>query len=176
MQCIIFTGLPGTGKSTISDAIGRYLGVPVFAKDLLDATVKRCGWKATDVGVKSLGEVGYALLTTLAERQFRLGQSVILDSAASVDEFRDNWRELAQHYGAQWHVIECICSDKELHRSRLAVRRRKIPGWEEITWAEVERVQGYYAPWNERRLVLDAVDDLDENVEQALEYLRDHAA
>ena len=174
MQCVVVTGLPGTGKSTIAEAVGRQLGVPVFAKDWLDATLRRCRWEGADD--KPIGRVGYALLTMLAERQFRLAQSVILDSAASIDELRDEWRELSRRYGAQWIVIECICSDQELHRLRLAARRRDIPGWEELRWAEVERVASYYAPWNERRLILDAVDDLDMNIDRALDYVRHHAA
>lgn len=176
MQCVVFTSVPGTGKSTIAEAVGRQLGVPVFAKDWLDATLRGCSWGDTGVGAQPSGYVGYALLTTLAERQLRLAQSVILDSVASSYELRTAWRTSAHHYGARWQVIECICSDQALHRTRLAGRRRHIPGWAELTWAEVERVQAYYAQWNEPRLVLDAVDDLNGNIEQALVYLRDDVA
>lgn len=37
MQFIVFTGLPGTGKSSLAEAVGRQLGIPVFAKDWLEA-------------------------------------------------------------------------------------------------------------------------------------------
>jgi predicted kinase len=172
-QCIVFTGLPGTGKSSIAEAVSRQLSIPIFAKDWLEATLLRCGWEQVGVGVKPIGYVGYALLTTLAERQLRLTQSVILDSVASTNEIRNEWRDLAQHYDAQRLVVECICSDKDLHRARLAVRQRNISGWEELTWDEVERVQSYYVPWDEKRLVLDAVNDLNANIKQAIEYLQE---
>jgi SpoVK/Ycf46/Vps4 family AAA+-type ATPase len=41
MQFIIFTGLPGTGKTSIAEAVARELGIPVFAKDWPEATLLR---------------------------------------------------------------------------------------------------------------------------------------
>ena len=41
MKLIVFSGLPGTGKSTLAEAVGRHLSIPVFAKDWLEATLLR---------------------------------------------------------------------------------------------------------------------------------------
>jgi adenylate kinase family enzyme len=41
MKLIIFSGLPGTGKSTLAEAIDKDLGFPAFAKDWLEATLIR---------------------------------------------------------------------------------------------------------------------------------------
>jgi len=171
MQFIVFTGLPGTGKSSIAETVARERGIPVFAKDWLEATLIRCELKPAENG-PPLGSAGYQLLTTLAERQLRLGQSVILDSVASTLSIRAEWRALAQTYQAAWHVIECVCSDEAAHRKRLGVRQRGISGWHELDWSEVERVRAYYAPWNEERLILDAMKPLEENIAAALRYLR----
>jgi len=170
MQCIIFTGLPGTGKSSIAEAVARELNIPVFAKDWLEATLIRC--ELSPSASRSLGSAGYELLTTLAERQLRLGQSVILDSVASTITIRAEWRALAQTYQAEWRVIECICSDEAAQRERMKVRQRHIPGWHELDWSEVKRVRAYYAPWDEKRLILDAGNLLEENIAAALRYLR----
>lgn len=107
--------------------------------------------------------IGYELLTVLAERQLRLAQSTILDSVAGSQSIRSTWRQLSEQYGADWRVIECVCSDESLHRTRLQDRKRNIPGWHELEWSEVERVKGYYIPWNGERLVLDMLDPLEEN-------------
>jgi predicted kinase len=170
MQFIVLTGLPGTGKSSIAEAIARELGIPVFAKDWLEATLIRCELQPAKGG-PPLGSAGYQLLTTLAERQLQVGQSVILDSVASTLSIRATWRALAQTYRAEWRVIECICSDEVAQRNRLDLRQRGIPGWHELDWSEVERVRGYYAPWNEERLILDAVNPVEGNVAAALRYL-----
>ena len=127
MKLIIFSGLPGTGKSTLAESVGKGLGIPVFARDWLEATLLRCELKpATEE--KSLGSTGYELMTVLAERQLMLGQSVILDSVAATETIRNTWHQLAEQYNATWRVIECICSDESLHRSRLNGRQRHIPG------------------------------------------------
>ena len=170
-QLIVFTGLPGSGKSSLAEAAARELGIPVFAKDWLEATLIHCELRPAQNG-PPLGSAGYQLLTTLAEGQLRLGQSVILDSVASTLSIRAEWRALAQAYQAEWRVIECICSNAAAHRDRLGVRQRGIPGWHELDWSEVERVRAYYAPWNEERLILDAVNPLEENIAAALRYLR----
>ena len=172
MQLIVFSGLPCTGKSTVAEAVGRQLGIPVFAKDWLEATLKRCGWGQEESNSQNLGYTGYELLTTLAQRQLSLGQSAILDSVASLESTRIQWRNLAQTHNAVWRVIECICSDSAIHRARLAERQRQIPGWRELDWSEIERVQAYYEPWSDERLILDTADLLERNIETALTYLQ----
>jgi len=121
---------------------------------------------------KQLGSVGYDLLTVLAERQLRLEQSVILDSVASTVAIRKIWRDLAQRYKADWRVIECICSDSAVHRERLEKRQRGIPGWHELTWADVEYVRSYFTPWDENRLILDSMRSMEKNILEALEYCK----
>jgi len=169
MKMILFAGLPGTGKSTLAECIGRQLAIPVFAKDWLEASLLQSGLKAT-MDDKLLGFAGYELLTVLAERQFMLNQSVILDSVASTQTIRTKWRQLANQYQAEWRVIECVCSDEDLHRARLSTRQRHIPGWHELEWADIEKVKGYYPPWEEEHLVLDMVEPLEENVLKARAY------
>ena len=77
MKLIVFSGLPGTGKSTLAEAVGKALQIPVFAKDWLEATLLKSGLKPT-LEDKSLGFAGYELLTVLAQRQlgriWRLGE------------------------------------------------------------------------------------------------------
>jgi len=169
MKLIVFTGLPGTGKSALAEAVGRQLGIPVFAKDWLEATLLRSELIQAKTE-KSLGAVGYDLLTVLAERQLMLGQSVILDSVASTESIRSTWRNLGERYGADWRVIECICTDEAVQRTRLKVRQRNIPGWHELDWSDIEYVKSYYAAWNEEHLIIDAIRPIEMNLKTVLDY------
>lgn len=171
MQLIVFSGLPGTGKSSLAEDIGRQLGVPVFAADWLQATLKRS--HLGDEAEKRIGFTGYELLTTLAERQLMLGQSAILDSVASIEAVREQWRTLVHKYQATWHVVECVCSDEQVHRRRLDDRQRHIPGWHELDWREVERVRSYFAPWTDERLIVDTLTPHQQNVRSVLDYLQE---
>jgi predicted kinase len=169
MKLVVFSGLPGTGKSTLAEAVGKQLSIPVFAKDWLEATLLRSDLVPADKN-KSLSFAGYELLTTLAERQLTLKQSVILDSVASTQALRDKWHGLSKHHQAGWRVIECICSDESLHRSQLSKRVRHIPGWYELTWPDVEKAKQYYVPWRDERLILDMVNPFQENLYKAITY------
>jgi predicted kinase len=171
MKLIVFSGLLGTGKSTIAEAVGKELGIPVFAKDWLEGALKNSNL-VTATTEKYLGSAGYTLLTVLAERQLMLGQSVILDSVTSTASIRLAWKNLCRKYEADWRVIECVCSDDSIHQARLKQRQRGIPGWHELEWADVERVRSYYVPWRENRLVLDMILSFDKNIFAALDYCK----
>jgi predicted kinase len=168
---IVFSGLPGTGKSSLAEAVGREMSIPVFAKDWLEATLRRCELGPGRADAPSLGYAAYELLTMLAQRQLMLGQSVILDCVAGQENLRRQWRDLASNYQAGWSVFECICHDEVVHRTRLATRQRGIPGWDELKWEEVERVRSYYEPWQEEHLTLDMVDPLPDNIQASLAFL-----
>lgn len=172
VELIIFTGLPGTGKSSLADAVGRELGIPVFARDWLVATLRAAGFGLPQNSDRILGFAGYELLTTLARRQLSLGQSVILDCVLGMTSTRERWRKLAAAYRANWRVIECVCSNKEIHRARLQNRQRDKPGWVSVSWETVERLSADYAPWDEARLIIDSVRSVDDNVRTVLDHLR----
>jgi predicted kinase len=167
IQLIVFSGPPGTGKSTFAEYAAQVLDCPVFSKDRPEATLWRSG-----IGRKAnSGWAAYELLTTLAEGQLRLQQSAVLDSVATYERIRSVWRELAAQYGAILRVVECVCSDRDLLRKRLATRHRGIPGWPELSWAEAESVRAKYEPWKDDRLVLQSTDMPEDNFNALRCYL-----
>ena len=165
---ILVSGLPGAGKSTLAEGLGRALGCPVFAKDWLEAALWRSGVQRE----QGSGWAGYELLTALAESQLRLGQSAILDCVAGREVLRRQWQALADQFQAGFRPVECVCADTALHQARLAVRQRGIPGWYELDWAEVERVRARYESWETERLVLDMAQPRAQNLQAALTYAK----
>lgn len=165
---VVVSGLPGTGKSTIADAIGRALGVPVFSVDPIEAALWRSGIPASH----ETGVAAYEVAATLAEHHLRLGGDAIVDAVSAIEIARDGWRQVAQRTAAELRVIEIVCSDKIVHRQRLEARRRDIEGFYEPSWEQVLARQVEYEPWLDRRLVLDSAEDLRANVTKALTYVR----
>src|SRR5687768_3557193 len=104
MKLIVMTGLPGTGKSTIAEALGRELSIPVFALDWLHAAMRR-----HDIEAEKGGFAAYELLVTLARRQLMLGQSAILDSVLRPPTIRGAIRDLAMDYHVPLYGIWTHC-------------------------------------------------------------------
>jgi predicted kinase len=169
---IVVSGLPGTGKSAVADALADQMRIPVFTKDRIEASLWRTGVTA-DLGSWQAAE---DLLGTLAGEQLRRGQSAILDTVARTYESREKWLAIAAGHGAAFRPIECVCTDEAVHRSRIEGRQRGIPGWYELTWKDVDRARERWEPWTSDRLVLDAVDPLDANVARARAYVSAGAA
>ncbi len=169
---IVVSGLPGCGKSTIADAVGRVLGVPVFSVDPIEAAIWRSGVPASH----ETGVAAYAVAAALAEHQMRLGMKAVVDAVSAIEIARDMWREAARRAGAGLRIIEVVCSDARVHKQRLESRRRNIEGFYEPTWGQVLARRTEWQPWLEQRLVLDSTEDLPSSVTKALTYLRQTTA
>ena len=115
-------------------------------------------------------DVGYALMAQAVEKQLRNEQSVILDCVARARAL-ERWSEMAAAHDAPMRIIECVCSDADVHRSRVDGRIRAIPGWYELEWSHVERSRAIYEPIPNEKLTVDAVDPLDANLARVRAYL-----
>lgn len=88
------------------------------------------------------------------------------ESLVARQEPRIEWQDLARRYDARFGVVECLCSDEAVHRSRVEGRSRDIPGWYELTWAHVAAGRERYLPLPEPKISLDAVDTRAANLER----------
>ena len=67
---VLMTGLPGTGKSTVADAVARSLGAGVVSADPIDAALLTAGVPNED------GKVGYEVMKALAANELDAGRGV----------------------------------------------------------------------------------------------------
>jgi predicted kinase len=147
---IVMSGLPVAGKSTVAERLSVALSLPILAVDLIAVAM----W-AAGIPKESTGAAHYKVARAVAAEQLRLGLSVIIDAVNAREGARQMWRSLATEQGVELRIIECVCSDPELHRQRVQQRRRNIPGMAEATWEWVEEQRSVYKPWADDRLVLD---------------------
>lgn len=163
---IVLSGLPGTGKSTIADGIARARQTPAFSVDPIESAIVRAGIPATF----ETGLAAYLIAETMAERNLAAGLDAVIDAVNAVEEARDMWRGLAARHAVELRIIECLVSDGDLHRTRLASRRRGL-AFAEPSWDDVERRKGEWTTWPEPHLTLDAADPADANMAKALDYV-----
>jgi predicted kinase len=168
---IVVSGLPGTGKSALADRLGQELGAVVLSVDPIEAAMLESGIEQSF----ATGYAAYRVASTLVEANLALGQTLIVDAVSSVAEAKAWWPALAQTAGVSLAIIECICSDGRLHRSRLERRVRGLGSFPEPSWEDVERRHEEWVPWTIARLVVDAVRPLDVNVADALAYVAESA-
>ncbi len=170
---IAMAGLPGSGKSTVAEQLARQWGIAVVSVDPLESAILRAGI-AND---QPTGLAAYLVAETIADAVLRAGQSIIVDAVNAVGPARDQWVMLGDRLGVEVRFIETVCSDAELHRSRLEERHRDLPHFAEPTWNAVEQRLDEYASWSglaaaRPRLTLDTVAPLAELVDHASTFLR----
>lgn len=152
---VVFSGLPGVGKTTIARALAASLGAVHLRIDTIEQALRNAGWKVD-------GE-GYSVAYALAEDHLGLGHIVVADCVNPWPLTRDQWRSVAARAGVRVVDVELVCSVVDEHRRRVESRVADLAGHRLPTWAEV--VERDYRPWSRERLVIDtAVLDVDESV------------
>ena len=80
MVCILVTGLPATGKSTMAAYLSRRMGIPMFSKDTIkERLFDTLGFSSREEKVR-LGIAAMNILYDCAGACLSCGQSVILEN------------------------------------------------------------------------------------------------
>ena len=160
---IVFGGLPGTGKTTVSRELTIRLEATYIRIDAIEQSLQAAGL--------TVGTMGYAIANALAAENLKLGRVVIADCVNPVLASRVGWRQTALRSSARIVEIELVCSNLALHRQRAESRSPDISGQRQPTWDEI--VNRHYEPWDREHLVLDIADSsLDQLVDRAEAYSR----
>lgn len=144
----IFSGLPGTGKTTLSQALAQHRQAVHLRIDTIEQQLRVSG-------IRDIGPMGYAIAYVIAKDNLSLGLNVVADSVNPIAISRLAWQQAAAQAGADFINIEVICSDVTEHQHRIESRGSHIPKLRLPTWQDV--LEREYESWDEcsDRIALD---------------------
>jgi len=176
VDAISITGLQGTGKTTLAEALGLALDAVVFSRDplmdvLIAGGIPLESEAAAVVGAHGVGQLGYELQTALLREQLRMGRSVVLECVVG-REIRAEWERVAVDQGARYWLIDTICSDVALHRRRFTDRAPIQRGDWVLSWETVEANRDRYRLHPDAAFVADSALPLAANVNAIVDLMR----
>lgn len=165
---IIFGGLPGTGKTTISKEVAKRLKAVYLRVDTIEQTLKNLeGYPDSLI----IGCEGYVISYAIAKENLSLGLDVIADSVNPIAITRHDWRQVAKEANTGFIEIELICSDKNNHEERVAGRVADIEGLKLPAWKDV--LNRDYEPWESISMFVDTSrHTVDESVQKIIEHIK----
>ncbi|MGO3891173.1 MAG: AAA family ATPase [Paenalcaligenes sp.] len=144
---IIFSGLPGSGKSTIAQLLAQKRLAAYLRIDAIEHAILQSGEHT------NIGPTGYMVAYELAASNLALGIPVVADSVNPLEVTRRAWREVATKMTSPFIEVEVVCSDRTEHERRVTSRTSDISGFKLPTWDNV--VSHDYEPWQSTRLEID---------------------
>ena len=165
MKLIIFSGLPGTGKSRLASRLARELGLPLLCiDDVIGEVPEGAGIPFWDSKV--------AILLRLTEVQLELGLSVIVDSVfMNLD--RHHAQELARKHGARFYPIHVFISDENVWEQRVNERYEEMNQKDVATWDRIQHQRERFRPWEPgTALFIDSLHSFDRNYETVSDFVQ----
>ncbi|GAK70914.1 hypothetical protein RRU01S_14_01350 [Agrobacterium rubi TR3 = NBRC 13261] len=167
---IIFGGLPGSGKSTIAQALAARLQATYMRVDTIEQAIRSSNSMTAGADV---GSAGYVALYRIAADNLELGQTVIADTVNRIEITRAAFRKTATDAQRAFLEIEISCSDPELHQHRAETRQSTIEGHISPTWKDIQART--FEPWNADLRIDTAVLSVEESVARIMDVIRDRS-
>ncbi len=177
---VIFSGLMGTGKSTLTAELSFELGLDQVKSDTVRKQI--AGIPATEryladynMGIYSAdySRETYQRLLEAAARALAKGKSIVLDASFSKREYREPFRLLAEKTGAGFFIINTTCPDivvKDRLDSRIFDDREPSDGRWELYHRQKEEFEAI-ADNEGKRIASDTSKPIQENMNEILRFL-----
>ena len=167
-QLIIFSGLPGTGKTTLARPLAERLRTPLLRVDDLYAILPAKMLAQADPMWDEL----VSILLALVECQLEVGLSVVVDSVFMGAD-RALAKQLAEKYAVEFRPIHTYLSDQATWKERVDQRVKEAPPEDDVaTWESIQIQQRDFWPWKSgSALFVDGMAPFEQNWTKVLSYL-----
>jgi len=161
---VIFSGLPGTGKSTLANRLARELRWPLLSIDDVVVDVpKNAANKFWD------GQI--TALLNLVETQLELGLDVIVDSVF-MNMDRHHAQELTHKYNTRFLPVYVYVSDEKVWEERVINRSSELNNKDVATWERIQHQREHFREWEPNTaLFIDSLHPVDENFQRVLDFV-----
>jgi predicted kinase len=162
----IFSGLPGTGKSTLAKNLARKLNAVYIRADTVEQGIR-------DLCHIDVQGEGYRLAYRIAEDNLKIGNSVVADQCNPIKLTREEWKNIALKNSSEYINVEILCSDEAEHKSRVENRKTEVENLKLPAWKDV--MERDYEPWNEDRIIIDTANrTIDECTKELMEKVKNN--
>jgi adenylylsulfate kinase len=125
--CVWVTGLPGSGKSVVSQALNKLLKQQGIHTQLLASDDLRKVFTPNPTYSLEERDIVYATLVYIAKLLTRNSVNVIIDSTGNLRRYRENARKQIPHFFEAY--LECpleVCIQRETKRGKTYQAPKKI--------------------------------------------------
>lgn len=161
---VIFSGLPGTGKSTLANKLARELRWPLLRiDDVVGDVPENAGIDFWDSRIE--------VLLGLAEAQLELGINVIVDSVF-MNKDRYHAQAIARKHQALFRPIYTFVSDEKIWEEHITARYIELNHPAVSTWNQVQRQRNHFRAWEpDTALFVDAIQPVEQNYAEVLHFV-----
>jgi predicted kinase len=159
---IIICGLPGTGKTFLSNKLSQYVNATVLSTDKLRKELfgkpTYAPWERALI---------YDVLFLLAKYLHSSGINCILDGTFNMEKSRSEVKELLNLTSDQIHIIECICPE-DMIITRLLLRKDDYSDANVSIYLKMKKI---YEPVRQKHISINTIKPIDKNIEKILKYI-----
>jgi predicted kinase len=144
---IIVCGLPGSGKTTLSQKLASQWHAVHISSDVVRKKLIARPTYSEEEKKSVYDELGRLAAAAMTE-----GRDVVVDATCYLKEQRDALRKLAQAAGVKSYIVLCTLSENEV-RERLAMRGPR--GMSDADFSIYLKVKGMFEPVDEEHVEAD---------------------